>query len=144
MVQKYIAALLVLTMLGLTSPCLAGDLASPKPLPQSRHLVNPKFIPQRATFSRVAGSLAFAPPESGQGQTGKSSTAASGQAGMTKGGKIVTGIGLAMVGTGAVMIAKGGQSAVGGDMAVDWRTTGYLWVSVGGVLTLIGLTRRHH
>jgi TRAP-type uncharacterized transport system fused permease subunit len=62
--------------------------------------------------------------------------------GLTKGGKIMTVIGLAIVGAGVVMIAKGGVSAVDNNTGIDWRKTGYAWVGVGGVLTIIGLTRR--
>ena len=53
MVQKYIAVLLVLTTLGLTSPCLAGDFANLSPLMQTRLA---SLTPHRATLGSMAGA----------------------------------------------------------------------------------------
>lgn len=62
----------------------------------------------------------------------------------TRGGKIMTGIGLGVLGAGIVMIAHGSSSDEIGDsgLAINWRATGAIWAGVGGVLTLVGLTRR--
>ena len=60
----------------------------------------------------------------------------------TKGGKIMTVIGLAVAGAGVVMIATGGETDIGDNTAIDWRTTGYIWAGAGSVLAVIGLTRR--
>ena len=60
MVQKYVAALVVLLMFAMTTPAFAGDLVNPKLLP-------PAF--SRTSFGQLAGSVAFAPPQAGQGQS---------------------------------------------------------------------------
>jgi hypothetical protein len=64
--------------------------------------------------------------------------------GLTKGGKIMTGIGLGLLAAGVVMIAVDGGTEVGSssDVSIDWRTTGYIWAGAGAVLLIIGLTRR--
>ena len=60
----------------------------------------------------------------------------------TKGGKIMTGIGLALIGVGAVFMASG-NTDIGGGSYIDGKATGAVWISAGSVLTIIGLTRRH-
>src|ERR1017187_2264642 len=83
MVQKYIAALLVFTILGFVTPCMAGDFTNSTPLLQT-HLVNPKLIPQRASLGNLAGGLAFAPP-----QTPLAQPAPSHKGELTTGGKVM-------------------------------------------------------
>ncbi|MEW6366161.1 MAG: hypothetical protein AB1714_16160 [Acidobacteriota bacterium] len=59
----------------------------------------------------------------------------------TKGGKIMTVIGLAVAGAGAVMVATWDEPTEAGTH-IDWQTTGYVWIGAGAVLAIIGLTRR--
>ena len=58
--------------------------------------------------------------------------------GMTSGGKIMTGIGLALIGAGVVMMVVGDED----DETINWTATGAIWAGAGAVLTIIGLTRR--
>ena len=107
MVQKYIAVLLVLTTLGLTSPCLAGDFANLTPLLQTR-LAN--LTPPRATLGSLTGGLAFAPPQSGQpSQPGQpqAQAAPSGSGGMSTKGKVFTWVGVGLIAEGGFDAAYG-------------------------------------
>jgi len=67
----------------------------------------------------------------------------------TKGGKIMTFIGLGLLAGGGGAFAYGESNAnnfsctSGGTcVAVDWKWTGVAWMAAGGTLTAIGLTRR--
>ena len=67
----------------------------------------------------------------------------------TKGGKIMTFIGVPVMAAGGSMLAygmKNGNSASCSSnntcVSVDWKWTGAAWVAIGGVLTAIGATRR--
>jgi hypothetical protein len=62
----------------------------------------------------------------------------------TKGGKIMTFIGIPVAAVGAVMLAVGSdEDRIGGtDVAINWKATGAIWLAGGAVLTIIGLTRR--
>ena len=66
----------------------------------------------------------------------------------TKGGKIMTFIGVPVMGAGGAMMAygmrNGNSTSCSGStcVSVDWKWSGVAWVSVGGVLTAIGATRR--
>jgi hypothetical protein len=61
---------------------------------------------------------------------------------LTKGGKIMTGVGIGLLAAGAVAIAKGDDTDDSEGVHIQWRKTGYIWVSAGAVLTVLGLTRR--
>jgi hypothetical protein len=51
----------------------------------------------------------------------------------TRGGKIMTGIGVVLVGVGAVMMTGPSRGQLGdSDLYVDWKTTGAIWMSIGG------------
>ena len=151
MVQKYIAALLVLTMLGLATPCLAADFANPAPLLQA-HLVNPKFIPQRASFGSLAGSLAFAPPQSPQGQALKPSSRS-----LTTAGKVMKWIGIGLMISGGAeagygAIVKDPCSGLSGPyltctsnyttVRTVYFAAGGASVGIGAVLLLVGLRKK--
>src|ERR1017187_6955757 len=101
MVQKYIAALLVFTILGFVTPCMAGDFTNSTPLLQT-HLVNPKLIPQRASLGNLAGGLAFAPP-----QTPLAQPAPSHKGELTTGGKVMKWVGIGLMIEGAGTAAYG-------------------------------------
>jgi hypothetical protein len=66
----------------------------------------------------------------------------------TKGGKIMTAIGIPMAAIGAIVLIAGpkqtdyysGGSTTG--VRVYWKATGAIWMSAGAVLTILGLTRR--
>jgi hypothetical protein len=51
------------------------------------------------------------------------------------------GIGAAVAGVGAVMMTRQ-DSDLGNGMAINWKATGAIWLSIGGVLAIVGLTRR--
>ena len=69
---------------------------------------------------------------------------ASGGKTWTRTGKILTFIGIPVAAVGAVMLAAGSsEDRIGDtDLAIDWKTTGAIWLGSGAVLTIIGLTRR--
>ena len=154
MVQRYIAALLVLTMMGLATPCLAADFANPTPLLQT-HLVNPKFIPQRASFGSLAGSLAFAPPQTAQGQPTKSSNRS-----LTTAGKVMKWIGIGLMISGAAEVAVGaaafkndkvcaGSGSYSYCASTDYSgvrnayyVSGGASIGIGAVLLLVGLRKK--
>jgi hypothetical protein len=68
MVRKYVAVLLALMLSGLAAPAFAGDYQNAKLLPQSFSLAlaSPAALAPRTTFGGVAGTVAFAMPQSGQ------------------------------------------------------------------------------
>ena len=66
----------------------------------------------------------------------------------TKGGKIMTGIGVGLLVGGGAALAHGLTNAnsysctSGGTcLAVDWKVTGGIWLGAGAVLTALGVTR---
>jgi hypothetical protein len=66
----------------------------------------------------------------------------------TKGGRIMTYIGVPVMAAGAAMLAYGVTKSNSTDcsdgntcVSVDWKWTGAAWLGVGGALTVIGLTR---
>lgn len=69
-------------------------------------------------------------------------------AGLTKGGKVMTVIGLVLLAAGLIAVAthwdydfwKGSGDE---GWSIAWKGTGILWCIAGGVLTAIGLTRRN-
>ena len=150
MVQKYIALILVLTLSGLAAaPAFAGDYTNTKLLPHriltagstSQALATSTAVPSRTTFSQMAGTLAFAPPQASQAQPAKP---AASTRHWTKGGKIMTIIGLSCVAAGGIMMTKQNQtiSSTGStDLQINWKATGAIWIGGGAVLALIGLTR---
>jgi hypothetical protein len=66
----------------------------------------------------------------------------------SKGGKIMTYIGVPVMAAGGAMLAyglkNGDSSSCSGNtcVSVSWKYTGAAWLGVGGVLTAIGATRR--
>jgi hypothetical protein len=65
----------------------------------------------------------------------------------TKGGKVMTYIGIPVMAAGGAMLAyglsNGNSTSCSGNtcVSVEWKWTGAAWLGTGGVLTAIGLTR---
>jgi hypothetical protein len=152
MVQKYIAALLVLTVLGFVTPCMAGDFTNSTPLTQT-HLINLNSINHRAALGNLAGGLAFAPPQTPQAQ--KAAPAKTGE--LTTGGKIMKWVGIGLMAEGAGVVAYGATikdpcSAYGpGYICTSNYTTvratsfaaGGASIGIGAVLLIIGLHKKN-
>ena len=122
-IQRALALVLVYVLFGLMLPVPAAAAEAP--------LVNPKLL---------AG---LAPPTAaGMPNQAPAAQTAPAEKVWTHGGKIMTVIGLACVGAGAVMMTR--ENTVIGDTGtqINWRATGAVWMSAGGVLTILGLTRR--
>ena len=157
MVQKYIAVLLVLTTLGITSPCMAGDFANLRPLMQTR-LVS--LTPHRATLGSMAGGLAFAPPQSGQSGQPQAQAARSNSGELTTGGKVMKWIGIGLIASGVAEAALGAlafkdDKVCAGSGSYSYCATtdnssvrkfyyagGGASVGIGAILLLVGLHKK--
>jgi hypothetical protein len=123
-------AVLSLSILFISLQASAQNLVSPKLLPSSAEL-------RVATTNLSLGQSSSAAPEQPVPQKH-----------WTKGGKIMTFIGLGLLGGGGAAFAYGesnGNSyscnSGGTCLAVDWKWTGVGWMAAGSTLTVIGLTR---
>jgi hypothetical protein len=147
MVQKYIAVFLVLMLSGLAAPAFAGDFVNMKLIPQSfpLALASPAAIPPATGPSAIAGTLAYAMPQSSQGQPAQPSQAKPvSTRHWSKAGKIMTVIGIGLAGAGGFMMTRSNQTiSTDGDVEtqINWKATGALTMSAGAVLAIIGLTR---
>ncbi|MFZ1083339.1 MAG: hypothetical protein WAN35_00085 [Terracidiphilus sp.] len=121
--QRLFASALVLAVLFTSLPCLAENT-----------------IPFKA-LEHSAGLL----PNMANGQSSSSQPAT--RSHWTKGGKIMTYIGVPVMAAGGAMLAYGlkdGDSTSCSNntcVSVSWKYTGAAWIGLGGVLTAIGLTR---
>jgi hypothetical protein len=108
----------------------------------AQNLVSPKLLPSPAEL-RVATT---------NSNLGQNSSSTPGQPvpqkHWTKGGKIMTFIGLGLLAGGSAAFAYGesnGNSyscnSGGTCVAVDWKWTGVGWMAAGSTLSVIGLTR---
>ena len=140
MIQRYLALMTVMMLLGLSSPALAGDLVSPQLTASlSADAVRP-YIPGRlAAFSFQAPS-----------QTPSQLPAAPVEKHWTKGGKIMTFIGLGLVAAGVGLmfvpnttVSSSCNSSSCSETQINWKATGGGIAGGGAVLMIIGLTRRH-
>lgn len=148
MVQRYIAALLILTLLVLATPVWAGDY------------VNPKFLPPKATYSRLARNFALAMPQSGQ-QSPPAGQAQQSQPGskrsLTTTGKVLKWVGIGLMAEGALTIGlgeavykgNGCAASYSGSCGLDnsdarniYRGVGGASIGTGLVLLLVGLSKK--
>jgi hypothetical protein len=120
-IQRALALVLVYVMVGLLLPAPAAA--------EGANLVNPKLL---------AGLV---PPPAARMPAQQDKQAPAGKV-WTHGGKIMTVIGLACVGAGAVMMTRENTEIGDTGTAINWRATGAVWMGAGAVLTVIGLTRR--
>jgi hypothetical protein len=125
-------AVLIMALLFVSLPAAAQNLVSPKLLPSPAEL-------RLATMNASLGQDSSAAPVPVQ---------ATPQKHWTKGGKIMTYIGLGLLGGGTAAFAYGetsgngyGCTSGGPCVAVDWKWTGVGWMAAGSTLTIIGLTR---
>ena len=123
--QRLFASLLVLAVLFTSLPCKAG---TPIPFKELEH---------------SAGAL----PDMGDGSSASPSQPAH-RSHWTKGGKVMTYIGIPVMAAGGAMLAygmKNGNSSISCSgntcVSVEWKWTGAAWLGIGGALTAIGLTR---
>jgi hypothetical protein len=130
------AALLMVTMLGGCLQALSQDLVSPKLLPP----------PSALRVGSAARNLAF---DMGDDPS-NSKHAAAPHRHWSKTGKILTFVGVGLVGGGAAAIVHGQNTRIActsngtvqtcADIA--WRATGAIWTGAGAALVIIGATRR--
>jgi hypothetical protein len=129
--QRLSAILLVMALIFTYLPCIAQD---PVPFNSLAHMaaVQPSLAEVRAMSDGQS---------SPSGQPAKRSH-------WTKGGKVMTYIGIPVMAAGGAMLAYGlkngnSTSCNGGTcVSVEWKWTGVAWLGVGGALTTIGVTRR--
>jgi len=121
---------LVLAISFFSLPAFAQNLVSPRLLPSPAEL-------RVATANASLGQNSSAAPEQPVPQKH-----------WTKGGKIMTYIGLGLLAGGVSAFAYGesngnsyGCNSGGTCIAVDWKWTGVGWMAAGSTLTVIGLTR---
>jgi hypothetical protein len=121
--QRLFATLLALALLFTITPCAAENAIPFKALEHSATL-----LPNMAD---VQSSSAQPPARSH----------------WTKGGKIMTYIGVPVMAAGGAMLAyglrNGNSTSCSGNtcVSVEWKWTGAAWLGIGGTLTAIGLTR---
>lgn len=132
MIRRYLAVIMVMMLIGLSSPALAGDLVSPKLMAG----LSVKGFPGRIAAFSLQGS--------GQAGSQSQSQAAPSHRHWTRGGKVLTFIGLAFVGGGAVMMTREvpDSEMVPGQTYVRWKRVGGISMGIGGALAIVGLTRR--
>jgi hypothetical protein len=130
--QRIWAILLMMALTIATLPCAAQD---PIPFKSLAHMTG------------VQPSLADAHALT-DGQAAPSGQAAKHRH-WTKGGKIMTFIGVPVMAAGGAMMAYGMSnnnstncSAGSTCVSVDWKWTGVAWIAIGGTLSAIGVTRR--
>lgn len=129
------AALLMITMLAAGSQVLAQDLVSPKLLPSAANL--------RAGIA--ARSQSFDTENDSPNQA-----AVAPHRHWSKTGKILTFVGVGLIGGGIAAIAHGQNTRVacvsnGAEETcadIAWKATGAVWAGAGTALVIIGATRR--
>lgn len=121
-IQRALALVLVYVLVGLMLPVPAAAAEAP--------LVNPKLL------AGLVPPTAASMPNQAQAQKAPADKV------WTHGGKIMTVIGLACIGAGAVMMTRENTTIGDTGTQINWRATGAVWMGAGGVLTILGLTRR--
>jgi len=122
--RPYLAVMMVMVLIGLSSPVMAGDLVSPQ---------------------LMAGLQS---PSQSQAQPQPQPAPASKQ--WTRGGKVMTFVGVGLIAAGAFMMTRSNStisSSCGSgscsETQISWRWTGAGVAGGGAALVIIGLTRRH-
>jgi len=106
------------------------------PEPQPPSLENGWWkVPAIPDASYPGPSAPFRSEQEGSAGSGKT---------WTRGGEIMTAIGIALAGSGAVALVAGSEENEIADsgVAINWKATEAIWLSAGAVLTLIGVTQR--
>jgi hypothetical protein len=134
MTHRCWAALLILTMLGVCSHAF------------SQNLVSPKLLPPAATLRAgiAARNLAFDAGNDSPNQ------AVAPHRHWSKTGKILTAVGVGLIGGGVAAIVHGQNTRVacvsnGAEETcaeIAWKATGAVWLGGGSALVIIGATRR--
>jgi len=131
--SRFCAIVLVLAISLASMPVTAQELVSHKLLPPPAELRAGMRTPN-ATLAQDSSAQTKPPVR---------------QKHWTKGGKIMTYVGVGLMAGGSAALAYGlsNQNSIscsGGStcIAVDWKWTGVAWLAGGSALTLIGLTRR--
>ena len=140
MTQRGWAALLIVTMLGVCSQAFSQNLVSP-------NLVSPKLLPPAATLRAgiAARNIGFDAGDDSPNQ------AVAPHRHWSKTGKILTAVGVGLIGGGIGAIAptaKNTRVACVSNGAeetcaeIAWKATGAIWLGGGSALVIIGATRR--
>jgi hypothetical protein len=139
MLKKCISISLVIAFLGTALPAFAGDMVDPKVLPA-----------KPARFGLLHGSIAFAPPRTGE-QT-PNQPPQSQQKHLTTTGKILKWVGIGLMGEGALTMGLGAATASSECNGLGASCTGTLKnvyygiggasIGVGAVLLVIGLHKK--
>jgi len=129
--QRLSAIFVVTALLFASLPCLAQD-----PVPFN------SYTQVAALHPSLADARAMADAQS------NSSAQPVRHRHWTKGGKIMTFIGVPVMAAGGAMLAygmKNGNTSLSCSgntcVSVEWKWTGVAWLGIGGTLTAIGLTR---
>ncbi len=126
------AALLIVTMFGACLQASAQELVSPKLLPPA---------------SVLRTGIAARNPVFGVGDDpSPSNHAAAPHRHWSKTGKILTIVGVGLLGAGTAAIVHGQNTRVacsnGTCVSIAWRDTGAIWAGAGAALVIVGATRR--
>jgi hypothetical protein len=126
------AALLIVTMFG---ACLQAS---------AQELVSPNLLPPASVLR--AGIAARNPAFEMGDDPSNSNHAASPHRHWSKTGKILTIVGVGLIGAGTAAIVHGQNTRVacsnGTCVNVAWRATGAIWAGAGAALVIVGATRR--
>jgi hypothetical protein len=119
LIQKALALVLIYTLFGIAvaTPAMAGEA----------NLVNPKLL---AGLQPPQGPTVANPPAEKH---------------WTQGGKIMTFIGIGLIGAGAFMMTRDNQTIASNgntEWQIQWRVTGGITAGAGAALMILGLTRR--
>ena len=149
MIRQCMVFLLIGAMLGLCSPVYAGDFVSPRfKMPEGSSRVGSALPNFGARVGLPSTYAAFGLPQSSQQQSSQPTPPAR-QRHWSRNGKVLTILGLAMAGAGAVMMTKDNStisSSCSGSTCTEyqirWKVTGGITMGTGAALTILGLTRR--
>jgi len=149
--RQCVAVMLVGTSLGLCSPAFAGDFISPRfsaPAPAGLGVTLglasatqpglPGFGTQ-ASLASAETEFGFQDPSQQQPTQPASHPP---ERHWTKGGKIMTGIGVGLAVVGIIEFTRTTQPLAQGGVEINWKATGGITMGAAAILAAIGLTRR--